>query len=98
MGRRSDVAVHVAERGAPRKPPWGSAKAGGLQVIIGRNDLPQPVEAAIPAIGIRVMPLHQHLEPHLNVGPLGVGFKAEHVERAPLRIDEILRLSGALRA
>src|SRR5208282_2189221 len=38
------------------------------------------------------MPLHQYLEPSLDIGPLGVGFKAKHVEGVTLRIENFAAL------
>jgi len=41
-----------------------------------------------------MMPLHQDLELSLDIGALGVGFKAEHVERAALGIENLAHLGG----
>src|SRR5580693_1950615 len=86
----------MVPRKAPRTHrcgPWGSAKAGGLQVIISRYDIPQLIFGpAIAAIRIGVVPFHQHLEPGLDIGPFGVGLKAEHVQRPTLRIENLASL------
>ena len=39
-----------------------------------------------------MMPLHQYLEPGLDIGALGVGFKAKHVKRATLGIEDFAAL------
>src|ERR1700686_2053861 len=39
-----------------------------------------------------MMALYQHLEPGLDIGPLGIGFKAEHVEGAALGIENLATL------
>src|SRR5580692_1202776 len=99
---RSDIAVHLAETPKAAKATaaaihwggrFGSAEARGLQVIIGLDDLPKRVlGAAVAAIGVGMMPFYQHLEPSLDIGPLGVGFKAEDVEGAALRIENLATL------
>src|SRR5208282_4531395 len=38
------------------------------------------------------MPLHQYLEPSLDIGPLGAGFKAENIEGVTLRIENLAAL------
>src|SRR5208282_5949484 len=77
----------------PRKPPGRSAETGGLQVIIGLNDLPKPIfRTPVAAVGVGMMPLYQGLELSLDIGPFGVGFKAEHVEGAALRIENLAAL------
>src|SRR5580658_9917401 len=93
-GRWSYVAIPVAERGGAAKGTGTalgrSAKARGLQVIVSRNDLPQLVlGTTIPAIGVGMMSFHQYLELGLDIGPLGVGLKSEHLQRPPLRIENL---------
>ena len=41
-----------------------------------------------------MMPLYQHLEPGLDIGPFGIGFKSEHVERAALGIEDFAALGS----
>ncbi len=71
----------------------GSAEARGLQVIIGLDDLPKRVlGTAVAAIGVGMMAFYQCLEPGLDIGPFGVGFKAERIEGAALRIENLAAL------
>src|SRR5580692_7783267 len=44
-----------------------------------------------------MMALYQHLEPSLDIDPFGVGFKAERVEGAALRIENLATLRRRLR-
>src|ERR1700691_3643991 len=41
-----------------------------------------------------MMPLYQHLEPGLDIGPLGIGFNSEHVERTALGIEDFAALGS----
>jgi hypothetical protein len=45
-----------------------------------------------------MMPLHQDLESGFDIGALGVGFKAEHVERAALGVEDFAALLAGARA
>ena len=81
----------------PRDPAEHSAETRRLQVIVGLDDLPQPVLGRpVAAVGVGMMALHQHLEPGLDIGALGIGFKAEHIERAALGIEYLAALAGGL--
>src|SRR5215472_6816360 len=70
-----------------------SAETGRFQVIIGLNNLPQPrFGTPITTIGVGVMPLNQHLELGLDIGPFGIRFKAENIQRAALCIENLASL------
>ena len=45
--------------------------------------------SAVAAIGVGMMALHQDLEFGLDIGPLGIGFKAEHIQRPALGIENL---------
>src|SRR5260370_3390304 len=65
-----------------RIPPPESAPAHGLQIIVGLNDVPQPVLAgAIAAVGVGMMTFHQNLDPRLDIRGARARFQPEHVER-----------------
>src|SRR4051812_34938354 len=67
----------------------GSAKACGFQIVIGLNDLAQPVlGGAIAAIRIGMVALHQGLETRLDLGAGSAELEAERVERLALGIAD----------
>src|ERR1043166_741819 len=91
--------ANLAESPRGAHPPSASAKADGFQVVVRLDDLAQPVLAApVAAVGIGVMPLHQQLEPSLDVGSLGVTFQPQRIERLALRVADRPVLAWLFRA
>jgi len=59
-----------------------STEADRFQIIVGLDDLPQPIlRGAVATIGVGMMPLHKRLEPRFDVLRGGVGLEPERVER-----------------
>src|SRR5690242_7662571 len=80
-------------------PQWmrGSAIADGSQIIVRLDDLPQPVLAGpVTAVGIGVMPLHQQLEPSLDIGRGHLAFKPKGIERLAFGIPYHSAFSEAI--
>ena len=71
-------------------PPQAiSAEPGRFQVMIGLDDLPEPVlQAAVATVGVRVQTLDQLLVPRLDFGSRLGPVKVERVERAAGEIAE----------
>jgi len=44
-----------------------------------------------------MVPFYQHLELGLDIGPLGIGFKSEHLERTALGIEDFAALGRRAR-
>ena len=73
----------------PRRPQGKSAEAGGLQIVIGLDDFTQLVfGAAVAAIGVGMMALHQFLEARLDVGAARVLLEPQRMERLALGIAD----------
>src|SRR5216684_1483595 len=83
FGRTAPATPQTGRNIPPKRiPPPESAPAHGLQIIVGLNDVPQPVLAgAIAAVGVGMMTFHQDLEPRLDIGGARARFQSEHVER-----------------
>src|SRR5215470_10852964 len=59
-----------------------STEADRFQIIVGLDDLPQPIlRGAVATIGVGMMPLHKRLEPRFDVLRGGVRLEPERVER-----------------
>src|SRR5262249_52400138 len=99
-------AAHKAAMPSPgpmRNQPFSGslAEAHRLEILVGLNDLPQPLfRRAVAAIGIRVVAFHQHLEPQLDIGRGRAGVEPEGIERTPLGVadDTGLTLAQAVAA
>src|SRR5262249_7753563 len=79
--------------------PLRSAEADRFEIIIGLDDLAQPIfRGAISAIGVGMMPLHQRLEPSLDLLCGGIGLEPERIERLALCITHGAGFGGAWRA
>src|SRR5262249_57190172 len=64
-----------------------SAEAVRLEIMVGLDDLAQPIfRGPIAAIGIGMMSLDQRLEPGLDLLGRGVRLEAERIERLALGI------------
>src|SRR5262245_56278107 len=75
-------AAHKAARPDAGTCGIRSAKAHRFEILVGLNDLPQPIfRRAVAAIRIRVMALHQHLESQLDVGGGCPRVEPEGIER-----------------
>ena len=83
---------HAAAAGAKRREP-PSARASRFQIIVGLDDLAQLVlAAAVAAVGVGMVALHQQLEARLDLGAVGALLEAELVQRLALGVAH-----GALR-
>src|SRR5208282_2339391 len=84
--RASTVPAAAPAAPAPSRPAK-SAESSRLQVIIGLDDFPQLVlRAAIAAIGVGMVTLHQFLEARLDVEAGGALLEAQRMERLALGI------------
>ena len=73
------------------------SSAGGLQIIVGLDDLAQLVfGGAVAAVGVGMMALHQHLEARLDLGLVGADFEAELIQRLALGVAHGARRLGLL--
>src|SRR5262249_16108189 len=89
----SAARLHLAESSVAAEATPRSAETSRFQVIIGLNNLPQArLRTPIAAIGIGMVPLYQDLVLRLDIGAFGIGFKAENIERAALRVENLALL------
>src|SRR5262245_46796533 len=73
-----------------------SAEADRFEIIIGLDDLAQPIfRGAISAIGVGMMPLHERLEPSLDLLCGGIRFEPKRIERLALGITHPAGLLAA---
>src|SRR5262245_10613612 len=74
----------------------GSSEAHRFEIVIGLDDLTQPVfGGTIAAIGVRVMALHQGLEANLDLNGGRPGLESERVERPSFGIVDDAALAPA---